>query len=1129
MKKNYGFVWGYKIPRPLKLLRIMKLTIGLMLGTVITVLAGNTYAQTKTLDIAMENATVKEVLSRIEDQSEFYFMYSEKFVDVNRKVSLNVKNEKIKNALTSLFEGTDVEYSINDRIIVLTNSDNANNAINMVLQQKSVSGTVTDSDGLPLPGVTVLIKGTTNGTVTNTDGEYTLSNVKPENTLVFSFVGMLTQEVEIGNQTSINITMVASAIGLDEVVAIGYGTSTKRSLTNAVSTIDPDRLKNVPVNNITYALAGRTAGLIVTQSGGGVGKTSRISIRGGETPLVVIDGFIVPYQDFENLSPDDVASISVLKDASSAAVYGARAGNGVLVITTKKGNSGLQVGYSYNTSISEPTNLGTKLSSYERAMFDNTVRSTYKMDPRWTNEELEKYRTGSDPYNYPNTDWLAATTRDFAPESKHTVTMSGGSDINKFFISFQAYDQQSLYKENTNWLKRYNLRMSETSELKKIGLTLNFSVDGYLTNTRAPLSQYSSGYWQTWGHIQNQGPGALAYNRDGQIYVGYDNPVAEISPESGYNKNSSKMLTGAFNADWKVYGVDGLKLKFAANYRIGESGSKAWQKTATQYDLEGNPGPSFPVSLTYGSGSNYQYTTQTGFEYSKIFKEVHSLSATALYEQTYGFNEDVWLRRKNYIFLIDQIGAGPSQDMENGGGEGEYGRAGYVGRLSYNYKQKYFAEGSIRYDGSDLFPEDKRWGTFFSGSAGYIISEENFWASLKEKNILNYFKLRASYGQVGLDSGVGRFSYLSSYQLNERGYTLNGNLVPTFSEGALVSPDITWYSTNSTDIGFDFASLDDRLSGSVDYFYMETVGYLTSPSNVGYTDPLGVSLPQVKSEGESRRAGFDFALSWKGSAGEFTYQLGGNMTHFNSLVAVAWNEDLANQKDPLKRNVQQTGYWGQGYVNKGYYTNSDDVLNSPRRDGSSDLVAGDLKYQDVNGDGFIDGSDFVRIGSNGFPRANYGIFGNFEYKGFFGNFLFQGATSRDMYLGDVVRGQSTGGYTTVYDYQLDYWTPDNRDALYPRIAPNSSINGNNNYTTSDFWLVDGKYIRLKSLQVGYELKSKLLKKVDWISKMNLVLSGQNLFTISPATKYSLDPENGDTNNYDYPVQRTYSLSVNVEF
>ncbi len=996
---------------------------------------------------------------------------------------------------------------------------------------KTITGIVTDNKGQPIPGATVVVKGTTIGVVTNMDGAYSITVPATAETIVFSFVGMTTREVPIGNQTTINISLAEETIALDEVVAIGYGTSSKRLLTASVSTIDAEKFKNLPVPSLTDALAGRTTGLIVTQSGGGIGKKSAVSIRGGGTPLVVVDGYIVPYADFQNLNSEDIESFSVLKDASATAVYGSRAGDGIIVVKTKSGEKGkLNFDYSFNQSFSQPTYLEDKLSSYDKAVFDNTVRSVYKQDPRWTAAELEKFKTGSDPFNYPNTDWQGIMLRKSAPETKHSLTLRGGSEINKFYVSFQSYDQGSIYRENTNWLKRHNIRMSETSEFRKIGLTIHAGLDGYIEKTRAPLSQYNTaGYFATWGHIQNQGPMGLAYNQNGQIYVGYDNPLAEISPESGYNKNTNNMITGVADATWNVYGVEGLKLKVGGNYRIGFSTNKSWQKTAPQYDLNGIAGPPFPVSLSYSNGNNYQYTTQAFLDYTATFKEVHNVTATAGYEQTYGFGQNTSLLRKNYVFMIDQMGAGPSSTMENSGSENEYGRAGYVGRASYNYSKKYFLEGSIRYDGSDIFPKGKRWGTFFSGSVAYTLSEEDFWIPLKEKNILNFFKVRASYGEVGLDTGIPRFNYIPSYGLNERGYVLGGSIVPTFSEGPLVSEDITWYTITTSDIGFDFTSLADRLSGSFDYFYMSTKGYLTSPSNVGYTDPLGISLPNVKSNGESRRAGYEFELAWKDNAGDFGYEVGVNLTHFDQLIAVAWNEDLASQKNPYTRRVQQTGFWGLGYTNLGYYTNADDVMNSPRRDGSNNLVAGDIKFKDLNGDGFIDGTDQGRVGKNSFPRGNFGIYSNLSYKGFFANILFQGATARDIYIDDVVRGQSTGGYTMVYPYQMDYWTPENRGAKFPRIAPSSSINGNNNYVTSDFWLVNGRYLRLKSLQIGYDFKSKFLNNITWLSKCDLVLSGQNLFTISPATKYGFDPETGSTNNYDYPVQRTYSLSLNIGF
>jgi TonB-linked SusC/RagA family outer membrane protein len=996
--------------------------------------------------------------------------------------------------------------------------------------QKKVTGTVTDIGGEPVIGAGVVEKGTTNGNITDVDGKFSLT--VPDNAVLqISFLGYITQEIAVRNQANLKITLEEDAKALDEVVVVGYGSNSKRNLITAVSTVDAGKLKNLPVASVTDAMAGRAAGLIVTQSGGGINKKSTISIRGGGTPIVVIDGFVMPYQDFENLNPDDIESMSILKDASSAAVYGARAGNGVLVIKTKSGAKGLHVDYGYNTNWSEPTYLAKKLDSYTKALFDNTVRDTYHLEPRWTNDELEKYRTGSDPYNYPNTDWQKLVLRDFAPESKHTMSIKGGSDFNKFYVSLQAYDQQSIYRENSNWLKRYNIDMKEEAEFKDLGLKLTIGANAYITNVRAPLTQYNTaGYSATWGHIQNQGAMGLGYNKDGQIYVGYDNPLAEISMNSGYNKTDWKVFTGLYGAEWDVYGVEGLKLKASGNYRIGVLNNKSWQKTADQYDLEGNIGPSFPVSLSYSNTDYREYTLQYFADYKRSFlDETHNVSATFGYEANYSFYRGFSALRKNYVFMIDQMGAGPSDTMENSGSEAEAGRAGFVGRFSYDYKKKYYAEGSLRYDGSDLFPEDRRWGTFFAGAIGYVVSEESFFQPLKDAKILNFLKLRANYGQVGLDSGVSRFSYLTSYGLTERGYVLNGAIVPTFSEGSLISDAITWYTSNTFDVGFDFNTLDERLAGTFDYFYMQTKGYLTSPSNVAYTDPLGLSLPQIKSDGEHRRAGYELSLSWKDKAGDLSYELGGNFTYFDQLIAVSWNEDLASQKNPYRREVQQKGYYGIGYVNEGYYKNADDVINSPHMDTSFDLVAGDIKYQDMNGDGKIDAGDQQRIGKNRMPRGNYGIFANGGYRGFFANILFQGSTSRDLYIDDVVRGQSTGGYSMVYPYQSDYWMPDNRSADYPRIAMNSNVNGNNNYQTSDFWLVNGRYIRLKSAQVGYNFREKLLRNISWLSKLELVLSGQNLFTLSPATKYGFDPENGSTNNYDYPIQRTYSVSLNVGF
>lgn len=1114
-KRDDCFLVGQKVTR------IMKITTLLLLVGILHVSAGS-YAQNKRISVTVEKGTFYDVISQIEKQSEFMFFYNSDEISNDKRISVDMKNTLVADVLNEITRNNDLSYKITGKHIIITRKEN------LFQVGREITGKVSDENGEAIIGATIVIQGMNTGVISDAEGKYTI-DAAPNSMLLVTYMGYLPVEVATGNKTRIDIVMKEDLLALDEVVIIGYGANSKRNLTTAVSTVDAEKFKNLPVSSIADGLAGRAAGLIVTQEGGGINKKSKIRIRGGGTPLFVIDGIVSDERDWDNLNPEDVESLSILKDAAAAAVYGSRAGNGVIVIQTKGGRKGISVDYSFNQSWSTATFLEEKLDSYGRAQVDNDIRDIYNLEHKWTPEQLEKFRTGSDPYLYPNVDWQKLVLKDYAPESKHSLTMRGGSDFNKYYVSFQAYNQKSMYTENTNWLKRYNVRMSETSEFTSIGLKLHFGLDGYITKIHSPQSIYGNSYYHTWGHTQNKSPMDLAYNEFGQFTDYGDHPLVEISPESGYSETTYKTINGLFNAEWKVPGVNGLKLRGGGNYRFYISNHKSWNKTAPQYTLDGHATAAKQMSLSYSNADARQYTLQFFADYQRSFlDETHNISATAGYEQSYYFGTDIWLKRRDFQFPIDQMSVGPSNTMENSGEEREEGRAGYVARLGYDYKHKYYIEGSLRHDGSDHFPKDKRWGTFFAGSLAYAISEESFFQPLKDKNILNFFKIRGSYGEVGLDE-ITPFSYVQSYKLQERQYVMNGQLVPIFVEGDLVSPDITWYTSKMTDIGFDFTSLDSRLAGSFDYFYIKTTGFLTSPSAVGYSDPLGMSLPKVKSNGELRRAGFEVALSWKDNVGALAYEVGGNFTYFDELVARAWDESITDQMNPYRRKVQKKGYYrNDALINQGYYKNSDDVLNSPYREGSYNLVAGDIKYKDINGDGFIDGNDKTYIGKNRVPRGNYGIYGNFSYKGFFGNILFQGGTSRDLYLDDVVRS-GPGGYMITYPYQLDYWMPDNRSAKYPRPMMNSSENGNHNYTESDFWLVNGRYFRLKSLQVGYNFKTKLIRKISWINKLELVLSGQNLFTISPATKYGLDPETGSTNNYDYPVQRVYALSVNIGF
>lgn len=992
-----------------------------------------------------------------------------------------------------------------------------------------ITGKVVDESGEVIIGASVKVQGTAIGTITNLDGEFTLEAPK-RGVLEITYIGYKTQEVPIGKLKNLRITMEEDTKALDEVVVVGYGTTSKRKTTSAIATVDAESIAKVPTANITQSLAGKAPGLIVSTSGGGIGKYSTVSIRGGGTPLVVIDDVIAEYRDFENLNADDIDQMTILKDASATAVYGARASNGILMVVTKQGKAGkMSINYNYNYNMSQLTDLPKKLGSYDAAYYLNLSQINDGQKPSYSPEEMEKFRTGSDPYNYPDVDWQGLTLRSFAPEQKHTLSISGGSEKVKVFTGLSYYDQESIYKFNTHNMQRYNMRTNLVADFKEIGLKVTSGLDGYISHTTAPSSHFGTGYFYVWGHIQNKKPMELAYNKFGQLYQQSDNPLVEISPEAGYNKSKILSINANLALEWSVPQVAGLRLKALGHYRVNSDQTKQWTKTPIMYDQEGNPGTPNKPNLTkwYYTGNNY--TTQFFANYDRTFNEVHTVGATVGIEASKYIFDNSTLSREEYLLDVDQIGAGPVSTSKNSAYEAEMAKAGVVARLKYDYASKYVAEASMRYDGSDNFPKDKRWGVFYSGSLAWVLSEESFWKPLKNKHIFDQFKIRGSYGEIGLDE-TNRYSYMASYGLSERGYLIAGQFVPGFSEGALVSKDISWYTSKNMNIGFDFGSLNNRLSGSVDYFRMSTTGYLASPSNVGYTAPLGTSLPNVKTNGENIRQGAEFILQWKEKRGDFEYTVSANLTYFDQYWNINPFESEVDLKNPYKRSTQAKGYYGIGYTNLGFYQSKEDVMNSPKRPGSVNLGAGDIKYEDFNGDGIIDGADQHRIGKNGFPRANYGVNLDLNYKGWFLSMLWQGATARDMYMGNMIQGNPSGGYLPViYGFQTDTWTPDNRDALYPRLRSSSNYNGNNNYGSSDFWLINGAYLRLKNCNIGYNFKHKILKKTAWITKCNLSLSGYNILTFSPATKYGMDPEIGNANMYDYPVQRTYSISLNIGF
>ena len=568
---------------------------------------------------------------------------------------------------------------------------------------------------------------------------------------------------------------------------------------------------------------------------------------------------------------------------------------------------------------------------------------------------------------------------------------------------------------------------------------------------------------------------------------------------------------------------------------------KSWNATAKQYELDGSLyQSSVKPSMDVKSGYSRIFDMEFKAAYLKTFGK-HTLDATFVYTQRKGFSEFVSAGRKNYISTsMDQLFAGSVDGLTNDGSAAESASMGYVGRLKYDYLSKYIIEFSGRYDGNDNFHPDKRWGFFPAVSAVWMISDENFMQKLNDKNILNSLKLRASYGETGISDGVTRFGYMALYNQGAmKEYYNAGNILNvTFSEGNLVNPlALTWYTRKSFNVGFDFASLNNRLEGSLDYFYYKTSGYLMSPNNI-YATTLGKPLPEITSGSKHRRAGFELNLRYKEKRGNWYYEIGGNISYYNQLWEQLDSEDLATLKNPYTRQTHEKDYFYSMYLSDGLFQNKEQILNSPRPLPSTETSMGDIKYIDANGDGKIDSNDMRRVGQPSMPHLNYGFDFRVEYKGWSLSALFQGTGDRYIAMGQQMQ---RGDYASVITkFQADYWTPENTDARFPRVTKAGYPNGENNALVTDFFNMNAKYFRLKNLQISYNLKRDLLKNCNFIQGCRITLSGTNLFTVSDVLDFTdpeakmIEPDKIEKNlrsisGASYPVFRTYSLGLNVEF
>ncbi len=1109
-------------PLILKILWKMKLTVFLVCVMILSSLAAESYSQGTRISLDVKKTSVRDILLQIEDQSEFRFFFSGD-VDVDREVSISQKDKKVSEILDELFEDTEIIYKLRGRQIALMKSENGFGFPN-AQQQLSISGTISDEQGIPLPGVTVVVKGTTNGTVTNADGEYNLSDVTAENTIVFSFVGMVTQEVLVGNQTNINVTLETDAIGIDEVVAVGYGVQKRVSLTNSVSAVDNETLSKTNVSDMRKVLQGQVAGLTIIDRGGAPGQNNiTMRVRGitsinNNDPLIIVDGVELETVTGNNglgaLNPDDIESVSILKDASSTAIYGSRAANGVILITTKKPMKGdVIISYHGYYSISSQNNkfehMG--LEPYMRLQNDAYVNSG--RNAPYSEDYINEYVNATDRLKYPLPNvWQDYVYRN-APTWNHSLSVNGGSDKIQTRLSFRFRDEDGVVI-NTG-VKQYELRSYTNYDLTdKLKLSANLKYRQM--DSERPL-------WLTgWGGViyrtfQGSQWGVPRYP-DGTYGVTSSGQSPLIAADLfGPSERNHKDITGIFKVEYEV--IKGLK--FTAQYAYNYSSFKL-KNYNHQYEVRSYENPDKIAKKNFFNNLvvQNQFFTKTTIDYllnyQKVFAQKHNLNLLAGYQQIkHDFNSLRGERHGFYNNDITELSQGTNDGRQRATGElSEYSLRSYFGRLNYDFKGKYLLEANLRYDGSSRFADGNRYGLFPSFSGGWRVAEESFWGSLS--NIANEFKIRASWGQVG-NQQVGLYTYIPTY--DKINVILGEEQATGYTQTTAVSDDLSWETTTQTDIGLDIGFLNNKYMLSIDYYYKRTTDILLTlpiPSVNGLE-------PTAQNAGIMDNKGWEFLVSAKHKFGDFGVNISATANFLENRIV-----DLANTGPYLQGSfIQKEGYAFnsyRGFRTDGIFQTEEEIQNSPVR--WSNTKPGDLKYIDANGDKKITNADRVILDGSNFPKVSYSSNIDLNYKGFSLNLMFQGVAGIYTALeGALIEMGNWSGFTHKF-FTNNYWTSDNRDAEFPRPYK---------FTTRNTDLYDGlvrkgDYFRLKNLKLAYDVPERIVNKIG-LNNVNVYLSKTNVFTISKIYKdFDLDPESQQrAAEYNYPQISTTTIGINVNF
>ncbi len=1035
--------------------------------------------------------------------------------------------------------------------------------------QRTISGKISDEkSGEALIGVNVLVKGTTRGTVTDVDGMYSVEAAEGD-ILVVSYTGYTTQELTVGASNTMDVNLASGSI-LDEVVVVAYGKQKKVTVTGAVVGVSGDKLVKSPAVDISNSLAGRLPGLVVIQPSGEPGYDgATISIRGTNTlgnnsPLIVIDGIPDRAGGLGRLSAQDIESISVLKDAS-AAIYGARAANGAILITTKRGKTGKPtISYDFNQGWSQPTVIPemSNAPEYARIMnelpiyrtipvnewqaawqaiqttgtYDSPTAGVSTLNANYSPDAVRKYEDGSDPWGYPNTDWFGDAFKTWSPQTRHNLQLSGGTDKLRYLASLGFVDQDAYYKNSATSYQQYNARVNLDATVSDY-ITTNIGLMARRETRKFPTESAGSIFRMLMRGRPTE-PEVWPNGKPGPDIENGQNPYVITTNATGYQENPTDYLQANGSVVIGNPWVEGLKLTLSGSVDQSNNRDKRWQTPWMLYywDKVSYEADGVTPKLEPAVRSNFTDPRLSQSSYTTLNT---NLTAMLSYDQTFGANHTLNILagvtketfegsgfsafRRNYISAaVDQLFAGGSLQQNTGGSGFERARLGYYGRFQYNYQEKYLAEFIWRYDGSYIFPESDRFGFFPGMLLGWNVSNEDFF----QVPFIDYLKIRASYGQMGNDQVfynglLQEYAYLSTYGFGS--YPIAGEVVTTLRETVLANPSFTWERANNLNFGLDATILNNKIDLTLEYFYNKRDQILiqktgSTPASSG----INSLLPPVNA-GQVDNRGFEFSVNYYGNAGnDLSFRAGINGGYARNKVV--FMDEVPGAPDYQRQEGKPIGGY-LVYESDGVFFDQAEIeANKIDYSGvTSQLIPGDMKFKDVNGDGKIDADDQVRLDENGTPTFNFGANIDIQYKTFDFSLLLQGAA------GASIRVQTeSGDIGNFLKYSHDNrWSIDNPSHTDPRLASRGDTYfTGGNFGNNTYYLFSKDYIRIKNVEVGYTVPAKAMDKVK-IANLRIYLNALNLLTFN---KYKIfDPEATAGNGVYYPQARVINIGANVTF